>query len=271
MIRSWSPTSSWSSVRKMIARDELNIRRTIQWLKENGAATMIGAAYLGYATRMRCIVTVSNVIACQCEARKMIARRRIEELRRAKSERTATKIRAAYVGYITRIDYFITISDVITIQCAVRKMIARVELRELRRIQWAKEYAAATKIRATYLGYATRMDYVISISSAITCQSAVRTMIARKELSALRQMLWAQEDATATKIRAAYLGFVARTDYFMAVSSIITCQSAVRRLIAKNELEELRRFQWAKEYVSATKIRSAYLGYVVRMDYPYRN
>jgi hypothetical protein len=180
----------------------------------------------------------------------------------AKEEEAATKIQAAYHGYTTRMAYVETICNVITLQSAVRSMIAKNDMRALRQVN-----RAATKIRAAYMGFITRMNYLITLDSVITCQCAVRAMQARRRLNEARVTKMSNENESATKIQSVFRGYAVRIEYIITVSSIITCQSAVRTLLAKIELKELQQMQWAKEDSAATLIRAAYLGFTARMNY----
>jgi len=256
-----------SIVRRFLAKNEAQELRRLKWAKEfvqkEVAATAIRAAYLGYSARIDYLVSISNIISSQCEARKWIARKRLAELQHAQRERAATKIRAVYLGYIMRIDYLMTISDVIYVQKAVRMMLAMKEMR-CRQVQRAKDDGAATRIRAAFLGYIKRIDYILTVSSVITCQSVVRRRIAMKEFEKLRQIQREKEYVAARKIQSAHRGSLTRIDYNIKVTSIIMCQSVVRRMLGRNELKRLKQICQA---AAATKIRAVYLGYTTRLNY----
>ncbi len=66
--------------------NEVGARATqLQWAKDvvrkEAAETKIRVAYLAYITRINYLIMISNVISCQCEKRKWIARKQLEEIR----------------------------------------------------------------------------------------------------------------------------------------------------------------------------------------------
>ena len=252
----------WSAMRQLKALKQLKWAQ--EFVEKENAATKIRGAFLGYSERMNYLITVSNIITCQSMVRKWSATREVQVLRHENREWAATKMRAIFLGYQARIEYFITVSDVITIQSAARKMIARKEFLARLQAKEAMEYAASTKIRSAWLGYIERMNFIITVSSVITCQSFVRRLLAKKEFNVLRQIQRAKEDAAATKISSAYIGYITRMDYIVTVSSAITCQSIVRQLIARKELEALR---YAKHERASIMIQKTYKSYTARLNY----
>ncbi len=232
------------------------------------AAISIQKVHRGFIKRMKYQTLVADIVTIQSLVRRRIATKALSMLqqiqwyRKTEQEVAATKIQAAYHGFIARIDFIIVIGHVISLQSVVRSAIAKNKLHALRKCN-----NAATKIRAAYMGFITRMNYLITLDSIITCQCAIRAMYAKRQLNEARFMKWREENAAATKIQCSYRRHAARFEYIIIVSSIITCQSVIRMLLAKVDLVERRQVQCNKEYSAATLIKAAYLGFTARMNY----
>jgi hypothetical protein len=117
---------------------QLLVRRQIKRALVKVAANKIRTTFIGYITRKNYLTTVNCVVARQCAAQQMMAMRQVRELRQlqwtkdfVRKEAAATKIQAAYLAYITRINYLIMISNVISCQCEARRWIARKRLDEI--------------------------------------------------------------------------------------------------------------------------------------------
>ncbi len=248
-----------SLVRRRIATKALSVLQQIQWYRkttQEGAATKIQAAYHGYTARIDFVIVIGHVISLQSVVRSMIAKIKVRALRKLNT--AATKIRSAYMGFITRMNYLITLDSIITCQCAIRAMHAKRQLTEARFMKWREENAAATKIQCSYRGNAARIEYIIIVSSIITCQSAIRMLLAKVELVERRQVQYDEEDSAATLIRAAYLGFTARMNYILTVADIVTIQKYVRGHHARITAENLRK---SREH-AAIKIQKIFRGFV---------
>ena len=280
------------AARQMLAKRELRELKQLQWaenfMRKEAAATKIRAAYLGYTMRINYIIMIGRVISCQCEARRWMARKRLEEVQNKELVRkekgvAATKIRAVYLGYITRTNYLIMIGRVVSCQCAARRWMARKRLEETQMRKFARKENAATKIRASYLGYIARSDYLITIAFAITLQCAVRAMVAKNKLcDRRRQVQWDNKNSlliqttwrryiistrqmAAVAIQKSFRGFKERLDFRMMIADVITIQTIARRWSALRQFFTLRQIQRAKEHAAATKIIAYYVGYIERM------
>ena len=254
----------WRSIR------QLHMLRLIQTAREYNAATTIRAAYVGYTARKNYLVVVKSAITLQCAGRKMMAKKLCQEIQRemaavriqksfrgfcerlkyqvtvavlvikrfeeqfhARKEWAAKRIQAAYRGYVTRCDYLITIADVITLQCAARTMISKTEMFVRRQVQLAREDNAATKIRAAYVGYITRKHYLITIDCIVTCQCAMRTMIARRRLSYGQSLKLTKELAAATKFQTAWRVYKAQVYYAKVIWAVMSIQNIFRCIKVK--------------------------------------
>ncbi|KAL9184053.1 hypothetical protein ACHAXT_002139, partial [Thalassiosira profunda] len=251
-----------SVARQFLAKRELQAQKQLRWaqefVKKEDAATKIQASYVGYITRMDYLISISNIILCQSVARRVIAGGKLRKLQHEQKEQAATKIRAAYLGYLSRIEYCITISDVITIQSRVRGIIAKREAESRRQIRHATACAAATKISSAFRGYVARVDFIVTICNVVTVQSVARKWIAQRELEKLRHE---ERERAATKIRAVYLGYTARLDFMFTVADITTMQRCFRGHRARGLAGQMRR---TRDTENATKIQAAARGMIAK-------
>lgn len=260
-----------SLVRRRIAMTQLCILRQIRRLQEENAATRIQTAYRGFVRKNEYLTMRSLAVILQSAVRSIMAMKKVRSIRRA--NKAATTIRAVYLGFITRMNYIITLNSAITCQSAIRVMHAKRRLHEARCVRLADEYTAATKIQSAYRRYEARMEHIITISSVIICQSAIRKWLAKVSLMELQQIQWAKEDYAATTIRAAYLGFTARINYILTVADIITIQKylrghyarkLLREMILKRRIEEVASEQLHKSRENAAiQIQKIFRGFVV--------
>ena len=240
------------------------VRRWIEMVKYKAmraersmAAIAIQKTYRGFSKCIPFRVLVSNIITTQSIVRRWSSTKGVCALRQIRHENhVVTKLQATYRGYITRMEYLITLDYVVTCQCAARRMIAKRELRGFRKE--ANELRAATMIQNAYRGYVARSDYSMSIYCAITLQSVVRATLAKKELQIRRY-----QKQGATLIQTAYRGFVARSDYSMSIYCAITLQSVVRVALAKKELYIRRQQKNAATLIQATYRRHIAIEYFV--------
>jgi len=255
-----------------IVRRKLAIKRCndMQIAKRDEAAICIQKSFRGFNTMLQYYTMIAAATVIQSSVRRMNSMRQLEILKYeqwVKENEAATTIQATFVGYITRIDYCITVSDIITVQSAVRRRLARKKLGRLQQDKYIKENEAAIKIQTAYRVYTARMDYLLTISDIITVQASIRRRLARKELGRLRQARHIKRDRAATSIQKIFRGFNAMLNYHIILDSTITCQSAIRRRLARKELSSLQQVKYAKECEAATKIQAAFVGYIARIDY----
>jgi hypothetical protein len=234
----------WSSIR------QLHMLRLIRTAREYSAATTIRAAYDGYTARKNYLVVVKSVITLQCAGRKMMAKKLCREIQR---EMAAVRIQKSFRGFCERLKYQVTVAILV---------IQRFEEQFHAQKEWA-----AKRIQAAYRGYVTRCDYLITIADVITLQCAARTMIAKTEMFVRRQVQLAREDNAATKIRAAYVGYITRRHYLITIDCIVTCQCATRTKIARRRLNYAKSLKLTKELAAATKFQTAWRVYKAQVYY----
>ena len=119
----------------------------------------------------------------------------------------ASTIQASHFGYAAALrarKQLLTARAAATkIQSRYRVLAARANVRKIR------EHRAATKIRAAYLGYTAKMNYIFTVADIITIQTTLR-------------------------------GFHVRKNFHHVIRSVVTLQSEVRRMIAKRKAKYLR-------------------------------
>jgi hypothetical protein len=302
-----------SIVRRWRAMRQTVVLRQIQQAKEIHAATKIRAKYVGYTARRKYLVCVnkvvqelqqaatkiksaitiqatfrmyraskkaifmlSKVILCQSVIRGKIASVRFNALL-AQREMAAISVQKTYRGFSEREMYHSIVADVITIQSIVRRRRATRQLKILKQIQRIKMVDAATKLRAAYVGYTARKNYLLAVNCVVTCQRAARRMMAIRELRELqgatliqatwRRRLASKQEMAAVSIQKTFRGFRERLMYRVLISDVITTQSIVRRWSVIRQLYILRQIEIARKYNAATKIRAAYLGYTARISF----
>lgn len=228
-----------SVVRATLAKKELLIRRY-----QRKGATLIQTAYRGYVTRSDYSMSIYCAITLQTVVRVALAKK--ELFIRRQQKKAATLIQATYRRHIA-IEYFVLIvhekiwanmeflrsseayaastiqacqfgyaealrarkqlvtarAAATSIQSGYRVLAARANVRKIR------EHRAATKIRAAYLGYTAKLNYIFTVADIITIQSTLR-------------------------------GFRARKNFHHVVRSVVTLQCTVRRMIAKIKAKYLR-------------------------------
>jgi len=226
-------------------------------LRQDKCATRIQASWRRFLASEYFIFILTDIIACQSVARRWIEMVKYKAMR-AERSMAAIAIQKTYRGFIKCIPFRVLVSKIITTQSIVRRWSSTKGVCALRQIR--HENHAVTKLQATYRGYITRMEYLITLDYVVTCQCAARRMMAKRELQGFRKE--ANELRAATLIQNAYRGYVARSDYSMLIYCAITLQSVVRATLAKKELQ-IRRYQ--KQ--GATLIQTAYRGFVARSDY----
>ena len=197
-------------------------KKLCQEIQREMAAVRIQKSFRGFCERLKYQVTVAVLVI-----------KRFEEQFHARKEWAAKRIQAAYRGDVTRCDYLITIADVITLQCAARTMISKTEMFVRRQVQLAREDNAATKIRAAFVGYITRKHYLITIDFIVTCQCAMRTMIARRRLSYAQSLKLTKEFAAATKFQTAWRVYKAQVYYAKVIWAVMSIQNIFRCIKVK--------------------------------------
>lgn len=191
----------------------------------------------------RYIQTLSNIIVLQSVVRRRIAAKTYEEKlvqRDQLCESSSISIQRMCRGYIARVKYLHSATDIITCQSIVRRMMAVRVANKLRCIRLMKEEAAATLVQSIYRGYNARISYIMTVSDVIVCQNAVRRVLAVQKSEKLRLTQLSKQAAAASKIQCVYRGFFARINYFLVVADVIKTQSAVRKWIALKQLVTMK-------------------------------
>jgi hypothetical protein len=173
----------------------------------------------------------------------------------------AVQLQASYRGYIAREQtYFIHLGvlAVTRLQACYRGKAARRDLRY--------QAYCATRIQATIRGHWQCVEYVETWSNIVLVQSVARMRSARKKyLTELAALMKAIAEAAATKIQTCWRRFVCYGDFCDTLVDIVTIQSAVRRLLAQEQLCRMQ-LELAKSTV-ATKMAASWRAFVIRREY----
>ena len=244
-----------SEVRRRQASHRVNSLRRIR--DTNAASTRIQAIWRGYIASEVFICTLSDIICSQSAVRRWLARRRCGELRQSRNG-AATLIQTSWRRHTASMALKIEIADIICVQSVCRQWVATKKLKAKQQdIIAMQQDAASVKIQSVYRAFVGRLNYYVSISCAISIQSAARRMIAMSRLA---------EERAAVKIQKTYRGFIVHENFVMDLANIICCQATVRRLRAIREVarrtddrkDQLRRIKEA----AATKIQACFRGHL---------
>lgn len=127
-----------------------------------------------------------------------------------------------------------------------------------------RQHKASILIQSMHRLYSARISYIMTIANVILCQGVSRQWLAKMRL---KDMLLDQREKAAIKLQAAHRGYCQRSDYIVTVSSVIICQTVVRRKIASRQADSLKMIQCAVRQSAAISIQRITRGYFARMDY----
>jgi hypothetical protein len=183
--------------------------------------------------------------------------------------KAATKIQAQFRSYDCTMNYLHYLSDVVTVQTALRAWHKR------RQIQ-ADEERAAVAVQCVVRKHLTS-QYLRKTLAARTlqgfCQSRLRKHQVRMEFLKIR---------AAVSIQKRWRGFVAYADYMFCIADIVLLQSHARRYLAQKQGEGLRskqvvdaatqiqsivRFRNKRKTLAATKIQSHWRAFVAETEF----
>ena len=127
--------------------------------------------------------------------------------------------------------------------------------KEMKILRHERRVASATKIQATWRGYAAHDDFIHVISDIILAQSVVRRCIASRAIHQIREE---RQIYCATRIQAVWRGCRASNSFIRAISDIILAQSVVRRCIASRAVHQIRE---ERQMYCATRIQAVWRGF----------
>mmetsp|Transcript_4798 Transcript_4798/g.10742 ORF Transcript_4798/g.10742 Transcript_4798/m.10742 type:complete len:835 (+) Transcript_4798:608-3112(+) len=271
-----------SEVRRLQATRRVN---SLRWIRAtNAASTRIQAIWRGYSASEVFICTLSDIICSQSAVRRWLARRRCGDLRQTRNG-AATLIQTSWRRHTASMALKIEIADIICVQSVCRQWSATKKLKAKQQdVAAMQQYVASVKIQSVYRAFVGRLNYCVSISCAISIQSAARRMIATNRfVMDLANIIYCQaivrrfqaiqelarrrdnrkdqvrriEEAAATKIQACFRGHVAFSDFILKLMSVITIQSLYRQRVALETRNYLKH-----RFASAVKIQSIARGYI---------
>jgi abnormal spindle-like microcephaly-associated protein len=260
---------------------ELERQLALKAALDNRAAAKIQSAFRGFTQRRHFLSQRSAAIVLQTYTRGYLARQYFSKALSAHRERqrltAAIRLQAVVRGYRARqevIGLRQRYNDAATI---IQKFwygyqtmrVAQAEYHLIRRVvikaqrlgrkaickRVATQNWSATVIQAYFRGYVQRVTYKRQVTNAITIQCAVRQMMARKQLIALKAQRAALEMKSATTIQCAVRQMMARKQ-LIALKAQRAKYLAQLTLIARRNLGVImlqRKFRHHLAYVRAQR------------------
>ena len=99
--------------------------------------------------------------------RRWLSARFVGQKRELRRMDAAKRVQASWRGFATQNQYVTTLSNIVLIQCVVRKWIALNHFRRLKDEKLLAENNAATMIQSIYRSFVSRREYVITIGGEL--------------------------------------------------------------------------------------------------------
>ena len=193
---------------------------------------------------------------------------------------SAVAIQSLWRSYSARVDFQITVADVIVVQSIVRQWSAR-RVTILKRnaehigpvttIQTAwrrhhgmctyKKHLAAKKIQAQWRGFQSYSDYIFTIVDVLVVQRIARQWLAIRKVQAMKK------EKAATTIQKTWRRQDAQKKFLISIGQILIVQSVARRYLSKYRVAEQKEFETKNAIVkeqrkaAATAIQKAWRGF----------
>eukprot|EP00934_Nitzschia_sp_Nitz4_P007842 Nitzschia sp. Nitz4//scaffold263_size26989//15141//20918//NITZ4_008226-RA/size26989-processed-gene-0.25-mRNA-1//-1//CDS//3329544772//7832//frame0 len=190
---------------------------------KQACAVAIQANWRCFFTRLTYQFDLLDIIIVQSVWRRRVATRKVEALRQARLNRSATIIQAKWRSYDCNMNYLHYLADVLLAQSAVRRYLARKRVRTIKN-------DAAVKIQSVWRGFVAYADYMFSIADIVVAQKVARRYLARQVVKKMRlskytdaaliiQKHW-RRHVSAKKIQHAWKMHVFRQDREQAATTI---------------------------------------------------
>ena len=140
--------------------------------------------------------------------------------------RAASKIQSAWRGFQGYTDYIFYLVDVLLVQRVARRWLAIQEAKR-RRMD-----VAASKIQTLRRTYDARCGFVQALADIIRSQSVVRRYLAQS-VTYQRKMEQFEEDNAATRIQAAWRGFLSYSHFVIMQFEVAKLQSLARGVLVR--------------------------------------
>ena len=221
-----------SLVRRQSAMRRARLRKI---LRKFNSATIIQAHWRCFAQRCNYISDIADITAVQACARRRRAAKQYTHLLNEWSQlqnRSATSIQSYW-----RRNYARSILHQHFATRRIQTLWRRSKACKTRQLLEA-EYVAALKVQSAWRGYVAFENYMLELVYIIQIQSIARQNAARKELQERQHK---KQVASAATIQSLWRGHACFIQYIMDVADIVTVQSTVRRQLASEKAQKLRR------------------------------
>lgn len=241
---------------------------------EEACAVAIQANWRCFFTRLTYQFDLLDVIIVQSVFRRKMASRKVETLRNARRERSATLIQTKWRSYDCTMNYLHYLADVLIVQSTVRRYLV------LKQVRGMKD-DAATKIQSAWRGFVCYADYMFSIADIVVTQKIARRWLAIRARKARRL---SQQSNAATCVQTAWRRHSAVNNYKKNRAAIVI-QSRWRGYLDETEFVVMkyefyaartiqsywRRFWSFSNFVIALdcsiQIQSTFRGYMARQNF----
>jgi len=225
--------------------------------------------------KAKALANQRRMMICRTQA---IARGFILRERLTKIREKAVTIQTAWKSFYYRLVYQFKLLDVIIVQSAWRRRVARCEANQRRNVLQAKaatiiqtrwrcydanetylqyriEDRAATIIQTKWRCYDTSMDFLHYLADILIVQSLIRRWFAMRKVTSILEKksiflqrvargylgrVYVKKTKSATTIQKTWRGFVSFADFMFKVADIVMLQTLARRLLACKRADYLR-------------------------------
>jgi hypothetical protein len=220
-----------SIVRGYLARRNLAVA--------NQKAVVLQAAWRCYYGRMSYRFDLIDIIIVQNYWRRTLAQRLVSKMRNGRMVRSATKIQAQWRSYDCTMNYLHYLADVLIVQSAARRWIARRHVSKLRFVKAVtiqktarsflvrnrrKKHKAAVAVQRTWRGFVCYADYMFTVADIVIVQTRVRRLLAKRETETRRSC---RNFNAAVQIQRRWRGFADYQRALVMQADIIICQVRV--------------------------------------------
>ncbi|CAB9513772.1 IQ calmodulin-binding motif [Seminavis robusta] len=168
-------------------------------------------------------------------------------------------VQTVYRMHLAKVQYHLTIEDIVTTQSVARRYLARKVTDEMRSV---KMNSAACKIQATWRGFQGYTDYIFALVDILVLQRTMRKWLAKRRVESLRRTRAAIKIQAQWRRQTALIGMLYDLVHIIIVQSIARRFLANRKIIPRIRLDySLRMEHQQKLDAAATQIQTAWRGF----------
>jgi myosin heavy subunit len=208
------------------------------------AALVIQTGWRSFSCRFNYQLDLLDIIIVQSIWRKKIAAIKTEKLRKKNLDQFAIIIQKHWRAYDCTMNYLHFLADVLIVQSAVRRYLAKKRVHLIRNVsatkiqsvargavarRVARRDRAAIAVQKVWRGFVCYADFMFTIADIVVIQALARRLFARRQASCLRADRSTQ---SAVIIQKNWRRFVGETEYFIMkyeFQAVRTIQCAWRR------------------------------------------